>query len=128
MNDLAGDLRAFWPGDRLQQAPPAAVDPLMIPKSSKAFLMEVGLPVQEIAVTRFELKRDRFPTLTELAKAKSLPPPSGSDCYRLIGRGIDAPDMFIDESANGAVIEISLDPSWKRFVNSSVEQLGTFLL
>jgi len=126
---LAEEMAGLWGADGLQKAPRIALEPLKLPPASKTFLAEVGLPREELLCISFELEVSWFPTLREEATRRKLPPPPNADRYRLIGRGGHAPDFYLDERADAAVVEIELGPEgWVRFVNSSVEALAAFLV
>lgn len=126
---LAEEMIAVWGKEQIQRATPESVAHLNIPTPSKDFLITVGLPRMVMQVIRFELERNPFTTLTEHARKRKLPAPERSDPLRVLGLGIDAPDLCIDEGAGGRIVEIDLEgrvPT--RLVNSGVEQLGAFLI
>jgi len=126
---LAEEMMAAWGNDMIQRASPGTVATLNVPAASRDFLVQVGLPREVLLVVRFELERDPFATLAEVARKKKLPPPRGGEQLRILGYGIDAPDLCIDEAAGGRIVEIDLEgrvPT--RLVNSGVEHFGTFLV
>jgi hypothetical protein len=126
---LAEEMAALWGADGLQKAPWVALEPLKVPPASKKFLADVGLPREELLCISFDLEVNWLPTLREEAARKHFPPPSNADHYRMIGRGGHAPNLYLDERAGGAVVEIDAErPGSPRFVNSSVEALASFLL
>ena len=128
MGSLAEEMLAHWGKEKLQRASPKLAESLRIPAASKAFLVEVGLPREEIGLISYDLGPEAFPTLAEHARARNANAPPGTAAFRLIGRGNIAPDFYLVDDEHGRIMEVDLEPQAIRFVNSRVEHLGAFLL
>jgi len=102
--------------ENLRRWPEQNVRDLKIPDSSKAFLIEVGLPPKEKDWTlRFDTDTDAFPALP------------GKPYYRAIGFDYIVP-ICLDESRGGSVLaDEAVVNGPERFVNSNVELFGEFL-
>lgn len=106
----------FWGYDNLKRWPESSLRDVNIPHSSKQFLMSVGLPCKEDWTLRFDPEADQLPRL-----------PNKTSCRRI---GFDdVVPICLDEERKGCVVAIETDiGGTERFVNSSVERLGEFLV
>jgi hypothetical protein len=103
-------------GDDLVRWSEAVVNPLAIPESSKTFLVEVGLPrpSDPLWIYRFDDGQQtpaRMPENINQVRIGSRPRP-----------------VCLDEGNCGVVVMPYLKRDMERFVNSTVEQLGAFLV
>jgi len=107
----------FWGYQNLRRWPERNVRDLRIPDSSKTFLIEVGLPCKDEQWTLgFDADTDAFPKLP------------GKSNYRTIGFDYIVP-ICLDESRGGSVLaDEAVVNGPERFVNSSVELFGEFLV
>ena len=105
----------FWGNENLRQWTVESVGDLRIPASSKTFLVEVGLPIEDSWTLQFG-PTDRVPKLGDDGR------------YRQIGVD-DVVPICLDEEGGGQVIanETTLGGP-ERYVNASVEQFGEFLV
>lgn len=99
--------------DNLRRWSAASVDQLSIGEQAKRFLCEVGLP-KSLLQWEFDAAALEFPSVR------------GQANLRRIGYRHGFVPVYIDENRNGAVFIESEESD--RFVNSSVETFGWFLL
>jgi hypothetical protein len=113
---LAAEIVSFWGKDNLKRWSESSLDDVAIPLSSKRFLIDVGLPCKEDWTLRFDIEGDQLPPLTNKKH------------YRRIGFD-DLVPVCLDERRGGAVVAVETEfGGSERFVNSSVERFGEFLM
>ena len=113
---LAVEIVNFWGKDNLKRWSERSLDDAALPRTSKWFLIEVGLPCQEDWTLRFDSEADQLPSLPNKRH------------YRRIGFDDHVP-VCLNEKQAGAVIAVETESGGaERFMNSSVERLGEFLV
>lgn len=106
----------FWGYDNLKRWSESNLRNVNIPQSSKRFLMDVGLPCKEDWLLRFDHEADQLPRLPN------------KDNYCRIGFDDFVP-ICLDEKRDGCVIVVETEVGGtERFINSSVERFGEFLV
>lgn len=103
----------FWGASRLRRWSPAVASTLALPPSSRAFLVEWGLPLGDGVVFSFDARFDGLAAVSQ------------SPALRQFGVHAFAP-LCIDERKDGAVIEVkgSAELLW----NSTIERFGLCLV
>lgn len=106
----------FWGQDKLKRWSELSVRDVSIPPSSKQFLTQIGLPNKESWTLRFDPGADQLPRLSNRSSCRRI----GFD---------DFVPICLDEMQGGIVIidETEVGGS-ERFINSSVERFGEFLV
>ena len=113
---LPKDIVNFWGQENLNRWSESSLRDVAIPQPSKRFLIEVGLPSNEDWTLRFDPEADHLPQL----------PNKGN--YRRIGFDDFVP-ICLDEKRSGCVVAVEKDVGGsERFINSSVERFGEFLV
>ena len=108
------DIIRFWGQENLRRWSEEDLRDVAIPRSSKSFLVEVGLPFREDWTLRFD--RDSGP----------LPRLPNKSYYRRIG--FDGPvPICLDEHGGGRVVAAEHDGT-ARYINSSIEVFGESLV
>jgi hypothetical protein len=104
-----------------------AVRDLKIPDSSKKFLVEVGLPKEEVLLCKFDIDLPSFPTIEKYAAQQGRKFTS-KKLLRRIGWDGGMQICLSEEAYSGHVITIDINKKFEdRFVNSSIELFGAFL-
>jgi hypothetical protein len=113
---LPEDIVSFWGQENLKRWSESSLRDVAIPQPSKRFLIEVGLPYKEDWTLRFDAEADHLPRLPHKANCRRI----GFD---------DFVPICLDEKRGGCVVavETEVDGS-ERFINSSVERFGEFLV
>jgi len=113
--------------NNLIRANPKAVRKLKIPKRSKKFLIEIGLPKEKILLCEFDLNLDEFPTIQEYAQKNN----RSIQCDRLFRRiGYDGGTHICisEENESGEIFVVDLKGELPTaFVNSNIETFAGFL-
>lgn len=113
---LFEDIMNFWGQENLKRWSESSLRGVAIPQSSKQFLIEVGLPYKEDWTLRFDPEADHLPRLPN------------RDNYRRIGFDDSVP-VCLDEKRGGCVVAVEKEVGGlERFINSSVERFGEFLV
>lgn len=117
-----------WQGELIKNTPDS-LENINLPKVSKLFLIEAGLPrwVPGLELN-FDRLQDEMPTLPE-AFPNGYDFPEDYSCYYPIGAD-PATLLCLDAHHNGSIYSIDIDDNGvpTRFVNSSVPHLAEFLL
>src|SRR5712691_11585156 len=110
------EIISFWGRDNLKRWSEANLRDVAIPRSSKSFLAEVGLPLAEKWTLRFDSKADQLPRL-----------PNKSSCRRI---GLDdVVPICLDEQHSGRIVAVEEGiGGTERYINSSVESFGQCLV
>lgn len=108
------EIIVFW-GNDLVRWPRSAVDTLSIPESSRTFLAEVGLPCPKDRLFIYSFDCGQ-------------PLVRNAENSRLVRVAHKPRPIFIDESKSGLVLMPTTGDDPQRFVNSSIEQFGAFLV
>ncbi|MGO8843380.1 MAG: SUKH-4 family immunity protein [Methyloceanibacter sp.] len=113
---LHEDIVNFWGWENLKRWSEDSLRDVVIPQPSKQFLIQVGLPCNEDWTLRFDPEPDHVPRLPNKAN------------YRRIGFDDDVP-ICLDEKRDGCVVAVETEVGGsERFINSSVERFGHFLV
>jgi hypothetical protein len=125
--DLFDLVRGTFGDGNLLRAPREIVMPLRLPPLSKEYLIQVGLPGNDVPPgINFNLA-DRLPKLGELYPAYGASLHPSWEHARLL-RLKDDVGVYFDEDDGGTVWELDVVPSLdSRFINDGVELLGYFL-
>lgn len=111
------DIVQFWGRKNLRRWSEHQLRDVVIPKSSKSFLVNVGLPLHGDWSLSFDDE-----------EAGDLPRLPGRSGYRRIGFDIDVP-ICLDERRRGCVLEAGQEFGYpERFFNSSVELFAECLM
>jgi hypothetical protein len=113
---LPKDIVNFWGQENLKRWSENSLRDVAIPQPSKRFLIEVGLPYKEDWTLRFDSEADHLPRL-----------PNRVNCRRI---GFDdVVPVCLDEKRGGCVVAVETAVGGsERFINSSVECFGEFLV
>lgn len=113
---LPEDIVKFWGRENLKRWSESSLRDVAIPQPSKRFLIEVGLPYKEDWTLQFDPEADHLPRLPNKAN------------YRRIGFDDFVP-ICLDEKRGGCVVAVETEVGGsERFINSSVERFGEFLV
>jgi hypothetical protein len=110
------DIVRFWGRDNLRRWSSDDLRDVAIPESSKSFLVDIGLPRRADWTMRFDDD-----------EARRLPRLPNKPSYRRIGLDYNVP-ICLDEQRNGCVVLVEEDVGTERYINSSVELYGGFLV
>jgi hypothetical protein len=104
----------FWGSDNLKRWRSSDLSQLTIPNSSKAFLVEVGLP-----------KKGKW--MWEFEWVDKIDPIEGCLRLKTIGSSYGRP-IAMDESRNGCLVSAKYRNDPERYMNASVEQFAESLV
>ena len=120
-------VRRVFADSALQRAREACVDRLAIPKASKSFLTEVGLPRETILLCAFDLERDDAIVSVMLPEAMLNDFSGNQPVLWRVGHEDHGGDICIAEEPDGCVYEVLIEVAAARYVNSSIESFAGFL-
>ena len=125
--DRSDVVRRVFGDTGLLRVSPEIVAPLRLPKESKEYLTEVGLPGHEVAPGIDFNLMERLPTLHEFYPEQREALHVSWNHARFLRLRHDV-GIYLDEEDAGSVWELDVIPNLdSRFVNSGVERLGYFL-
>jgi hypothetical protein len=106
---------SFWGSENLKRWSASCIRDVVMPRSSREFLTDVGLPDKEEWTLRFDEEADQLPRLR------------GKTSYRRLGFDGSIP-ICIDENRGGCIVVLESEMGGpERYVNSNVESFAAFL-